>query len=286
MNGAAMLDPARGVIVGYAFNDEPRPAQLEFLLNGKVAHKIVVAAPVSVLRPNNIDALGAPPTAICAFEAKLPFGILHDEGRDIQLEIVASDGTSLYDAKFNTPQALAPFVEGSEMADGLTLDIARLRGGVFQGTLIVHNHGTPPEIQLRVKGTVYSTAELSGEGGKYKFTAALPIEVLDDGVNVVEFVLPNEEVLRRFPVSAGVALAGDLAAEVASLRAELDQLKQAFRGALAGGVIRRDERPMIIAETLTQVDHILEMRDRADRFERVEFDDPEEMDEPDWDIET
>ena len=281
-----MLDPVRGLILGYAAGPNSKPEHLEFRLNGVVKHRIVVAAPASVLDQRSIEILGAPPTAICAFEAKLPFDALEPGQNEYRLEIVTNDGVGLYDATFKSSRALAPFVEGAEMADGLTLEISRLRSGVFHGVLKVHHQGEPPEIRLRVKGEDLSGAVLTADGGAYRLMAELPANALDDGVNVVEFVLPNGEVLHRFPVSAGVALAGDLAAEVASLRAELDQLKQAFRGALAGGVISRDERPMIIAETLTQVDHILEMRDRTDRFERVEFDDPEEMDEPDWDIET
>ena len=89
----------------------------------------------------------------------------------------------------------------------------------------------------------------------------------------------------RLPIASGAALASDLAAEVASLRAELDQLKRAFRAEIAGGVIRRDERPMIVAEALTQVDHLLEMRDRADRRQdALKGDEIWDEDDPIWDV--
>ena len=87
-------------------------------------------------------------------------------------------------------------------------------------------------------------------------------------------------------LAAGAALAGDIAAEVESLRAEMDQLKRAFRQALAGGVISRDERPMIVAEALVQVDHLLEMRDRLDMRQSAMA--PDELwsdDDASWDIE-
>ena len=72
----------------------------------------------------------------------------------------------------------------------------------------------------------------------------------------------------------------------ASLRAELDQLKRAFRQTMAGGVIGRDERPMIVAEALAQVDHLLEMRDRLDmRQSAMAADDLWVDDDANWDIE-
>lgn len=63
---------------------------------------------------------------------------------------------------------------------------------------------------------------------------------------------------------------------MASLRAELDQLKKAFRGTLAGGVIAKDERPMILAELLTHVDNLLEARDRVRKMDVIEPDEDED----------
>ena len=117
-------------------------------------------------------------------------------------------------------------------------------------------------------------------------TATVPGGLLADGVMVVEFRLADGSALARYPLAAGAALAGDIAAEVESLRAEMDQLKRAFRQAMAGGVISRDERPMIVAEALVQVDHLLEMRDRLDMRQSAMA--PDELwsdDDASWDIE-
>lgn len=291
--GAAMLDAECGLIVGYALAEGSRPARIHIAVNGDVVAEGVAAAPVSILAGSALSAIGPPPSPICSFAMKLPSTCAPELSKGGILTVTASEtgaptGAALLERPFEGLKALACFVEGFEMADSLTLDVTRLRGGVFTGTLIVHHDAAAPEIVLSVRDREIAQATLRQTGsGRFELSAPLPAEALDDGVSTVAFALRSGEVLARYPVSAGAALAGDLAAEVASLRAELDQLKTAFRGAMAGGVITRDERPMIIAETLTQVDNILEMRDRSDRFERVEFDDPtDDAEDLDWDIEA
>jgi hypothetical protein len=292
-SGAALLDAERGLIVGYATADGVRPARVKIAVNGAVVAESVAAAPISILIGSSLSALDVPPSPICAFAMKLPASCVTSLTEGGVLTVTASesgvgDSPPLLERRFDGPKALACFVEGFEMADSLTLEITRLRGGVFAGSLYVHHDAAAPVIMLSVRGQEIGEATLRPNGARrYELTAMLPHDALDDGVSMVAFTLPNGDVLARYPVSAGVALAGDLAAEVASLRAELDQLKTAFRGAMAGGVMTRDERPMIIAETLTQVDNILEMRDRSDRFEQVEFDDPtDDADDLEWDIEA
>lgn len=290
--GAAKLDAARGEIIGFAVADGARPARVKVLLDGVVAVEGVAAASILSLGERGEGAFAAPPSPVCAFALRLPATCTETLSRGGVLTVVASDrgaddGTPLLEARYEGLKALACFVEGFEMADSLTLEISRLRAGEFTGRLHVHHDGPAPDIRLRIRGADIGGVVLTPTGAqRYDLTAKLPPEALDDGVSMVEFALPNGEVLTRYPLSAGAALAGDLAAEVASLRAEMDQLKSAFRGAMAGGVITRDERPMIIAEALTQVDNILEMRERSDRFERVEFDDPaDDGDDFEWDIE-
>ena len=133
---------------------------------------------------------------------------------------------------------------------------------------------------MRLRGETLATASLKAAGdGAYTFTASLPAKAIGDGVAVIEFCI-GDETLASYPISAGEALAADLGAEVASLRAELDQLKKAFRETLAGGVIARDERPMILAELLTHVDNLLEARDRVRRIDAPDAED----DDDDWHI--
>ena len=291
--GAAMLDAERGLIVGYALANGLRPARIHIGVNDQLVAESVAAAPLTALSEAAVRKVGLPPSPICCFSMKLPSTCAPGLVAGGTLIVTATEsgetaGTPLLEQKFDGLKALACFVEGFEMADSLTLNVTRLRGGVFSGTLQVHHSADAPEVVLSVKGTEIGEATLRPVGGgRFELTAPLPAEALDDGVSTVAFSLRSGEVLARYPLSAGAALEGDLAAEVASLRAELDQLKTAFRGAMAGGVITRDERPMIIAETLTQVDNILEMRDRSDRFERIEFDDPaDDAEDLDWDIEA
>ncbi|MGB1214178.1 MAG: hypothetical protein ACPG4X_12500 [Pikeienuella sp.] len=291
--GAARLDADRGEIVGFALANGLRPARIKALINGSLVTEGVAVADIGSISRSTWQMLPEPPSPICAFALKLPATCtpaLVDGGI---LTVVASesgvlDDTPLLETSFDGIKSLACFVEGFEMADSLTLEVTRLRAGVFSGRLQVHHDGAAPDVRLRIRGEDIGAVKLTPtRRGHFDISATLPAAALDDGVSVVEFVIQNGEVLARYPLSAGAALAGDLAAEVGSLRAELDQLKSAFRGAMAGGVITRDERPMIIAEALTQVDNILEMRDRSDRFERVEFDDPsDDNDDLDWDIEA
>lgn len=291
--GAAKLDAARGEIIGFAMADAARPARVKVFLNGVMAVESVAVASILSLGEVGAGAFAAPTSPICAFALRLPMTCAEMLATGGVLTVTVSEssadaGAVLLETPYEGFKALACFVEGYEMADSLTLEISRLRAGEFTGRLHVHHDGAAPDIRLCIRGRDIGGATLTATGaGRYDVTAMLPSAALDDGVSMVEFALPNGEVLTRYPLSAGAALAGDLAAEVASLRAEMDQLKSAFRGAMAGGVITRDERPMIIAEALTQVDNILEMRDRSDRFERVEFDDPaDDGDDFEWNIET
>ena len=165
------------------------------------------------------------------------------------------------------------------MADSAQIRITRFQAGVFTGRLTVEGGGATPDVALYLKGQSIAAATLTGGDGDYALTAALPVSALGDGVSVVEFRI-GDETLASYPISAGEALATDLTAEVASLRAELDQLKKAFRETLAGGVIAKDERPMILAELLTHVDNLLEVRDRVRRVDAIEADDEDD----DWNI--
>ena len=280
---AAALDPDAGRIAGFVAGRDGRPGRARFLLDEEVVHEIIAVSPITALSPSILAAIGPPPTAFCAFSARLPADLITraDQGADLRVE---GAGGALLSARIPNRAALARYVEGCVMSDSADLRITRFRAGVFTGRLTIAGGGAAPEITLALRGHIVATATLEpvGDGGgegAYSLTAALPADAIGDEVAVIEFRL-GDETLASYPISAGEALAADLSAEVASLRAELDQLKKAFRETLAGGVIAKDERPMILAELLTHVDNLLEARDRVRRDDIPDGDE----DEDDWHI--
>lgn len=282
-NAAAALDPDAGRIAGFVAASEGRPGRARFILDGDVAYEVVAASPISALSAEVLADIGPPSTAFCVFSARLPADLLAraDAGVNLRVEATGSEGgTTLLTSHFPTRAALARYVEGCVMSDSAEIKITRFRAGVFTGRLTIQGGGAPPEVTLNLKGVRLAVVTLGNiSGDEYPLTAALPASALGDGVAVIEFRI-GEETLARYPISAGEALASDLTAEVASLRAELDQLKKAFRETLAGGVIARDERPMILAELLTHVDNLLEARDRVRRVDAIDS----VADDDDWNI--
>lgn len=281
MEGGAMLDAAGGRIVGFA-HDRRGAVAVELRLDGRLARTCIAAGPVAALGRGLFRRLGPPPTAICGFEMRLP----RDAAGEV-LDVVAG-GETLLSVRWRSEREAHRYREGSEMADSVTIEKLRLQSGAFRARLTDHAHGAAaPEVALHVRGEEAGRATLSPQGdGVYMLSAPLPDGLLSDGVMVAEFRLADGSVLARYPLAAGAALAGDVAAEVASLRAELDQLKRAFRQTMAAGVIPRDERPAIIAEALVQVDHLLEMRDRVDqRQQAMAAEDLWADDDANWDIE-
>ena len=103
-----------------------------------------------------------------------------------------------------------------------------LREGRWHG--VVEGGGTkPPVLDVRHLDQVLAGVEVTkrAEGGLL-VSVPVPVEALNDGVQ--SFVICAEgEVLGAFEIAAGAVLDGELRAEVALLRAELDLLKAAFR---------------------------------------------------------
>lgn len=281
MEGGAMLDPAGRRIVGFAHRPGGR-VSVEMMLDDKPVRWCLATAPASVIGKAGFRQLGPPPTAVCGFEMRVPRDATGDTMR------IMGDGRELLAVAWRSEREISRYREGSEMTDSVTIEKLRLHAGVFRARVIDDAAGkAAPEIAVCVRGEEVGTATLEPQsGGVYTMTATVPGGLLADGVMVVEFRLADGSALARYPLAAGAALAGDIAAEVESLRAEMDQLKRAFRQALAGGVISRDERPMIVAEALVQVDHLLEMRDRLDMRQSAMA--PDELwsdDDASWDIE-
>ncbi len=279
---AAALDPDAGRIAGFVAAAGGKPGRARFILGGEVAHEVIAVSPVSALSAHVIAKTGLPPSAFCAFSARLPADLLARADEGVELRVEAA-GDAILTNQFPSRAALARYVEGCVMSDSAQIRITRFQAGVFTGRLTIAGGGATPNVALYLRGDAIATATLEGGGnddaGDFTLTASLPISAIGDGVSVVEFRI-GDETLARYPISAGEALATDLTAEVASLRAELDQLKKAFRETLAGGVIAKDERPMILAELLTHVDNLLEVRDRTRQVDAIDGDDEED----DWNI--
>ncbi|MEM7525538.1 MAG: hypothetical protein AAF360_17630, partial [Pseudomonadota bacterium] len=256
------------------------------LVDGEAATTVIAVGPPERLGAAGIAGLGPPPDAMCAFAFRLPQTA---RGQALTIEAIGDRGrvdAVLLTTAFETPEAAARYREGSVMSDSVTMEGLRFQSGVFRARMRVHGGGSAPEVSLRVRGETVSKAVVKGGAdGLFDLTAEAPLSVLGDGVSMIEFALADGSTLGRYPVAAGAALVDDLASEVASLRAELDQLKRAFRDAMAGGVISRDERPLIVAEALTEVDALLEMRDRADNASsRVAETTDWEDDAAPWDV--
>ena len=280
MTAAAMLDPDAGRITGFVAGADGAPGRARIFLGGALAHEVLALSPITALGAGALAKLGPPPSAFCAFSARLPADLLTKADDGTELQVLTQSGDTILTQRIASRAELARYVEGCVMADSADLKIARLEAGVFSGELILAGGGTAPRVTLNMKGEEIGAATLSPKrDGVYALSAALPRSALGDGVTVVEFRI-GEETLARYPISAGEALAGDLVAEIASLRAELDQLKKTFRETMAGGVIARDERPMILAELLTHVDNLFEARDRVRRIDAIEGD----LEDDDWDL--
>ncbi|NOX39803.1 MAG: hypothetical protein GXP05_04615 [Alphaproteobacteria bacterium] len=109
-----------------------------------------------------------------------------------------------------------------------------IRNGVYRGVLKPNGRTrSEPVLELRLLDTSLGalTISPSKDGAKsWDVVANIPADAINEGVRT--FVIrdaKSAETLDSFALIAGVALDGDLRAEIALLRAELDLLKQAFR---------------------------------------------------------
>ncbi|MEL7463690.1 MAG: hypothetical protein AAFN79_06465 [Pseudomonadota bacterium] len=285
MTGRAWLDPASGLIVGYV-DAARRPPPVDFVVGGGAARRVLASARLIDLPESARERAATAPETAAHFAVRLPQGIV---GAD--LSVRTADGP-LLDHRWRDGREMRRYMEGALMADSVTLESLSFRVGVFHGRIRDHARneaggGAAPRVRLFARGEeIVAEAKLTAEeDGRYAFTAELPPAALGDGVVAIQFRLDDGSVIGAYQIASGAALADDLAAEVGALRAELDQLKRAFRDTFAAGALRRDERPMIVAEALAQVDHLLEMRDRMDR--RQDAMAASELmadDEADWDV--
>ncbi len=113
----------------------------------------------------------------------------------------------------------------------MQLTKTRMVAGVWEGVLTGAGHNAPDLTVTHQEAALTGVAVQSlADPGEYLVTVPVPATLMSDGVQT--FVISDAatgDKLDTFTLIAGDALADDLRAEIALLRAELDMLKRAFR---------------------------------------------------------
>ena len=113
----------------------------------------------------------------------------------------------------------------------ISLTQTRIRAGLWEG--ILSGPAEPPALEVLLLDAALSGLSVTPvpeQPGDWAVRIAIPSEVLSDGVQT--FVIRDKTdgaKLGHFTIITGIAMEGDLRAEVDLLRAELDMLKRAFR---------------------------------------------------------
>jgi len=110
----------------------------------------------------------------------------------------------------------------------LILTTSQIRNGIWHGQIT--GSTTAPQIRLRCADIPCPTPDISQTDTGWHIKARIPIEAVSEGIQAFTLIdAATDTQIGAFTLTTGEALADDLRAEVAQLRAELDQLKQAFR---------------------------------------------------------
>lgn len=110
-----------------------------------------------------------------------------------------------------------------------TLTRVRLVAGVWEGVL-AGGSGAPPALEARYLDRVLPGLTVTQVAGEQVVRLPLSADLIGDEVqSVIITERGSNDPLASVAVIAGEALAEDIRAEVALLRAELDMLKRAFR---------------------------------------------------------
>jgi hypothetical protein len=110
-----------------------------------------------------------------------------------------------------------------------TLTRTRLVAGTWEA-LLTGGPGDPPVVIARHRDLTLDGIEVSRTDDGWALRLALPGWLIGDGTRAVLFVdRDSGEVLDSLVIAAGDGVTGDVHAELALLRDELDLLKRAFR---------------------------------------------------------
>lgn len=108
-----------------------------------------------------------------------------------------------------------------------------LKSGIWSGTLTAAR--PPARLTVTLRGQDIAQAVLTPMGaGEWQVRATLPATALSDGAHSLMLMADGGGVLARLPIIAGTALDGDMIAEIALLRDELEMLKREFRHFASG----------------------------------------------------
>lgn len=114
-----------------------------------------------------------------------------------------------------------------------TVMIQRVHAGQVEALFVPsRSQPAPPDLALMRGDETLAPVQVlpARDDGAIPLRAAIPAAVITDGVTVLSIqVAGSTDVLAHVTLVAGDALAEDLVAEVALLRAELDLLKAAVR---------------------------------------------------------
>lgn len=261
---AAGLDPAGGRICGYVSQGSARPGWIEVLLEGEPVGRLVAVLPKASLAPVPELAAAVPPGARC-FALALPRRAVRHRALPATLGLQLTDGGEIFFShRFDDAATLEIYTEGARMESRFSVEIVGLAGGTLEGTLLRHADGADwPALAVQLGGREVTSATLGeSEGHRRPFSAPLPATLLSDGVQVLEIVAGKERaVLARYPLAAGDAASATLAAEVAMLRAELDELRRAAFAAASEPALPAADRPLIVAELAGHVEALLGAQD-------------------------
>jgi hypothetical protein len=120
--------------------------------------------------------------------------------------------------------------------EGWRLDRLSLAAGLWQGRLTGPEGAEPPPLAATCAGIELAAPRIEPAGaGRWTVGLALPPAIMTDGTQVLAIGPAGGDPFCLDRLAFGDALAGDLAAELAALRVEVEVLKRALRRHLAGG---------------------------------------------------
>jgi hypothetical protein len=119
---------------------------------------------------------------------------------------------------------------------GWRLDRLALAAGLWQGRLTGPEGAEPPPLAATCAGVELPAPRTEAAGaGRWTVSLALPPTIMTNGTQILAIGPPGGDPLCLERLAFGDALGGDLAAELAALRTEVEVLKRALRRHLAGG---------------------------------------------------
>ena len=120
--------------------------------------------------------------------------------------------------------------------EGWRLERLSLAAGLWQGRLTGPEGADPPPLAATCAGVDLDAPRIEPAGaGRWTVSVALPPAIMTDGTQILAIGPRGGDPLCLDRLAFGDVLGGDLAAEFAALKVEVEVLKRALRRHLAGG---------------------------------------------------